>query len=409
MAQRPRVDKPTTPAHAPEKNLFSEFGNFLGDVGKNLFSPPGKKSIFGNLTGTEYANRSMGGTPQGAALGVMNQLTGKQDNTPVDAGNVPNTSKAGIWDYQYNKALGPYRSSHYTTDQPEAAPSYKGYGDFIQAAQDLLNKFGLGGGGAARVNFDPQRQAARSQWADADARTAAMYRQLQDSISGDAPGIQQNYEGAIKANDQRTQDTSAGIEGAYNRADDEAARMAQALGIQQAVGNSIQQGNFGGLDRANAVSGATQRGQIAATQYGTNEQSALDANRTTAQAAGLAGANTRAVRQNELSRILAGIDASEQNANLQAQSQAQGNREHEILSLADQLFGGSTETQQYADKMNMQAINAANKAPQPRMDINTAMALANKILGISSDNPLDTKDPNATDAYRKFIGTIMGN
>jgi hypothetical protein len=324
-------------------------------------------------------------------------LWGKQNNSPVASKTVGVDLSAPNLGPNWRGGKGGGGDDLPVEDER----SFKSYGDFITMAQELMEQFGLGGGG---VNYDPQRQAARSQWADADARTAAMYRQLQGSIEGDAAGINQNYQGAITANDQRTQDTQEDINGAYSTANDESARMAKALGIEEAVANTINAGNFGGLDQADAVADTAQRGQIAATQYGENQQNALDANRTTAQSAGLAGANTRAVRQNELSRILAQLDAEEQQANAQSRQ----NNSSQILGLAGDLFGNSTETQQYADKMDIAAAQAAADMPTPatpKMSVQDAMNFANQLMGFNEENPMDDKDERS--AFNAMMATLL--
>jgi hypothetical protein len=238
------------------------------------------------------------------------------------------------------------------TPQQDQVVESMGLGDAMRQAMEVLNQYGFGNSG---VDYDPVREALEQRYGQADSRTAALYSALQNSIQGQEGAVKQDYGQAIDSQTARTADTQGQVQGAYSDAVTGLDERAQALGIQEAVANSIREGNDLSRDQAAATAETAQRGEIASNQLSQNQGAAVDFNRGMAQTAGLTGTNTRNARLSEYLNGMADIDMQEaqQNSGLQAQ------QIQTALGLANQILGRSDDQQKYQDTLAQQAMEMA--------------------------------------------------
>lgn len=194
------------------------------------------------------------------------------------------------------------------------AEQQKSLADYLAQAAAMLS--GQGGGG---VNYDPQRNAARSLAADSDARLEAMYRQLRGSIDADAPVIQQAYQNAIDSTASIAQNAQQQTQAATDSANARNDQVLANLGIQQAAGNQIQEGRDLSSQTAEQIGDQASRGQAAGTLLASNQATALAHNTNIGNAAGLEGNLQRAANQSKLQALLAQIDMEEQQQNASRQ------------------------------------------------------------------------------------------
>lgn len=206
--------------------------------------------------------------------------------------------------------------------QEQGAAQQLGLLDFLQQALDL-GAGGAGGGGG--VDYNPLREAARGRYSQGNARLEAMYRQLADSIAGQAGTIGSNYDSAGQGYNQNAQQAQSTINDAYQASRDAQSRQFQQLGIQDAAAVLAAQGGNAAADQANAVSGIEQNRAAVTNQNEAAKQAALAQNASHVSAAGLAGAEQRGRLQAELNQLLGEYDVAEQTQN--AQLAARGGRD----------------------------------------------------------------------------------
>lgn len=199
-----------------------------------------------------------------------------------------------------------------------------------------------GGGG---VNYDPQREAARSRASENDARLEAMYRQLQGSYAADAPTIAASYDQATESTNEATDQGVTNINNAYDKARADQTAQLAALGIEDAAAVIAGAGQSATVDQADAVSNLEQNRGANVNELTANKQSAGTYNTRIGQAAGLEGNLQRAVNQSRLQQLLADIDAEEQGQN----AQLAGQNRSAAMSLAESLVGESRYNREYAD------------------------------------------------------------
>lgn len=226
-------------------------------------------------------------------------------------------------------------------------------------AQALSMVGGTGGGDIPMMNFDPERNAARSTAAEADARYEAMYRQLRGSIDADAPKIQAAYTQAID-------NTNAGAERAQGNAqaavDASQARNQSVLGnlgIQDANAQIIGEGRDANTQAAAAIGDMAQAQQAATTNLTANQASSVQQNQSIGNAAGLEGNLQRAQNQAKLQSLLAQIDMEEQGQNSQIAQQNASRQQSGMgnaLSLASQLYGYNREDIASENNLQMEAM-----------------------------------------------------
>lgn len=199
-----------------------------------------------------------------------------------------------------------------------------------------------GGGG---VNYDPQREAARSRASENDARLEAMYRQLQGSYAADAPTIAASYDQATASTNAATDQGVTNINNAYDKARADQTAQLAALGIEDAAAVIAGAGQSSGADQAGAVANLEQNRGANVNELNANKQSAGAYNTRIGQAAGLEGNLQRAVNQSRLQQLLAEIDAEEQGQN----ASLVGQNRSAAMSLAESLVGQDRYDREYRD------------------------------------------------------------
>lgn len=286
-----------------------------------------------------------------------------------------------------------------TEEAPAAAE--RTFASTLAEAMKLLSSLG----GAGGVDYDPYRQSARTNAAEADANVGAIYRALATSIGNDAPGIGQQYDTAKQTQQAASDQASQAIQQGYQSGRDMLSQQAAALGIQEAVGNQIEAGQTGAGDMSQRLADSAAQNQTAQTQLNTNRQSALDYNTAVKQAAQQEGAAQRAQRQAELRSVLAQIDVAEQDAN----RSTQGRQGESALSLAQWLWGQDTDEARYQDSLQQSAIEAAMSQGAGTPGVNAeSVALLQELLGYT--DPAQTqqwiqKNPaGATSLFKLFAG-----
>jgi hypothetical protein len=290
--------------------------------------------------------------------------------------------KYGIGDYVIG--LGPAAKKKKTTapkttdtlapapvDEP--APTLA---DFLRQASSYNTNTG--------PDFTALQNQLRGQASDSDARIAAMYNQLRGSIDADAPGIQQNYQGAVNAIGQQSNQASDSINAAYQAARNNRMAELQALGIQDAAARP----DLSGQDQARAVSNIAQNQAINQNQLSQNEASALTHNTNIGNAAGLEGNLQRANIQRQLTSRLADLQAQ--------QSQQAGQSMSQNIGLAEALSQDYWNQQDRKNALEQATMEAANKM-SPQDIITEYMKLLNQYGGdtdkakVQLDNLLSTK------------------
>ena len=282
--------------------------------------------------------------------------------------------------------------------------------DAAAQVKELMASLGMGGEGGG-VSFDPMRAQARAQWSDADARTLAMYTELGNAIAGDAGTLNKTYDEAVAntnaatefANKQNLQ-AQQGLNAMTNQ-------QAGALGIEEAVANTINSGNYATRDAADRVADTTSRGQITSNLMNTNRASALDYNTDLVGSARLAGAQQRSVRLNELNRLLAGYDVQEQEARARSASDLQGQTLDAVFKLMGinrgdikQLDEATWRAQQESNRWDIANLPGQSITGRPApMDQATARAYVIDLYGKDAFKGFSTQKA-AKDLYLKLQG-----
>lgn len=143
--------------------IFGEIANFSNDVTRNI----------ANFIGDPLSQGRPGG---GFGDSLVGSSPAAPFNRPARRSNRPGAGER--LNRAYNGGEAPVEEAGMTL------------ADYIRMASEMI-------GGGPGVNYDPQRNAARSQAAENDARLAAMYRQLRGSIDADAPIIKEGFQEAI--------------------------------------------------------------------------------------------------------------------------------------------------------------------------------------------------------------------
>lgn len=282
------------------------------------------------------------------------------------------------------------------------------FADTLAQAIEMMRN---GGGGG--VNYDPQRQTARDNAATADSNLAAMYAGLVNSIAADAQGIGTAYDTTGQRQQAITDETGQAIQQGYQAGTDMLTQQAQALGIEQAVANQIQNGSAPAGDLVQRLADNAAAGQTAQTQNATNRQAAVQYNDVVKNAAQQEGAQQRAQRQADLQSILADIDIAEQDANRSAQANQYSN----AVSLAQWLYGNQTDERRYQDALSKDAASLANERyiaelenqPQQAMQRVSAEseAFIQNLLGFEDPKQYQMwkqENPSGWAAFAKMIG-----
>jgi hypothetical protein len=281
-------------------------------------------------------------------------LWGKQNNSVVGPGPTDHereVNSPGGYGQKWTRGFNP-AGNFSALDTGSGLEQPRNFADILAEVQSMLQAQGAGGG----VSYDPLREQARSQWQDADARTLAMYQQLQNSIGAEAGNLGKVYDEGVAATNAATEFANQQNAQSAQNIGSMVNQQAGALGIQEAVANDLNAGNLSGQDQMARTADTTARGQLTSNQLGSNKVSALDFNSDLVGAAGLQGAMDRGARSNELQRLLAGYDVAEQEAN----AQAQGSYASDSMDLAKFLYGQENENWQFGNNMQRYATGEAN-------------------------------------------------
>ena len=232
------------------------------------------------------------------------------------------------------------------------------FADYLQMASGIFG----GGNSIPMANYDPQRNLLKQNAADNDSRLEAMYRQLRGSIDADAPVIQKGYQDAIDSTAQNAataqQNTQAATDSANSRND----AVLANLGIEQAMGNQIQQGTDLSSQTARQITDQASRGQAAGDRLVSNQATAVNHNTNIGNAAGLEGNLQRATNQAKLQSLLGqlGMQEEQENASRIAQNNSQ-NGIGEQIRLAQWMMGDATDERRYQDSISQSAAELSLK------------------------------------------------
>lgn len=246
------------------------------------------------------------------------------------------------------------------------------------------------------VNYDPERNAARSNASDADYRLGAMYKQLQNSIAADSPQIQAAYQTAIDNSANTSQTAQQNAQAAVDASQARNQSVLSNLGIQDANAQIIDQGRDANTQAAQRIGDMAANQQATSNNLTQNQAASVQQNNSIAGAAGLEGNLQRAQNQMKLQQLLAQIDAAEmdKNSSISAQNasarqSAQQNGLSTGLSLAQQLYGYNRDDINAENDLQMQAM----KMMQPNK-MQSALQLLPTLLNekggmFGSDTALD--------------------
>lgn len=325
----------------------TENSNFFTDVTRGL----------GNFFGPVFAP----GTQHGLGTGFGDYLVGSDPNRQPKA-----LARKGN---KYSR--GPVQPQAEETSLPDLQ-------SFLSQAMAILG----GGEELPGVNYDPLRANARNQSQEYDARLAAMYNQLQNSMRQDGTALQGSYQTAIDDTAQRAQQSQESIQGAGEAASAANMQQLQALGLGEAAGNAVSEGRDLNTQLAGAIQEAAARGQIAGDQLQSNQQSAVQANNGLVGAAGLEGNLQRSRVQSELAQLLAQYDMEEQQANQQVAAQNAQSRNSAMgqgLNLAQALYGSEWDKINYNDDTAMKIAEMQAQQNQPNK-LNQSMQFLQQLM-----------------------------
>jgi hypothetical protein len=352
-----------------QRNKFDSWGTGLGDT------------VFGVTRGYYDEKNEEVRDPRYNASQTLMESAWPTDRRPVSAARGRGNSgpgKAGI--------LGRLQSQY---GQGIEEPTEMSFSDILARAMEM---FGGGGGGPSSVSYDPQREAARTNAAESDAKIAGIYNALSQSIVGDAAGIGSSYDQAKAVQQAAADQAQQNVQAGYQSANDMLSQQAAALGIQEAVANQINSGQANGGDMTQRLSDLAAQNAQAQSQLGTNRQSALDYNTAVDQAARQESASRRAALAGELRNILGQIDSAENEANASLANQygsQQGQAQDSALSLAQWMYENQTDERRYQDDQSRRATELALKYPgqqgsQPPVNPESLRRLQ-ELIGYSED------------------------
>lgn len=350
-----------------------DFSNFLGEIASDPFGPR-------KVVGGGYGDYLFGSNPVDQESGLLGKFMGEQ----------PGRNERPEEDFT-DRFRGGYGGG--------AGQSQMTLADALKQAAALIGSQG----GVPSINYDPQRNEARTRATENDARLEAMYRQLRGSIDADAPKLQEAYQGALDSTRQNAADAQSQTQAATDSANSRNAQVLANLGIQQAQGNIVQQGNDLNTQTAQRMADQATKGQAASDRLVSNQATALQHNTNVGNAAGLEGNLQRSSNGARLQALLAELDMQEQQANQSAAAQNASLGRSDLgrqLDLAQWMVGNNTDEQRYQDSLQQQAAEQAAQGQQTLPDLDQFLqALAARGIEIPED-PRDLA--SLMDAARRY-------
>ena len=369
MANKP-VKTPAATKYANNKGVSGSFDhtrNFLTDAGRGFAN-------FGSSLGAFLGSRN---APK---YGAGDQLFGipKAAQRPKAAPQSP---------YQRPEIPQIQQDNH---PELQGLNAPKTFADYLAEAQGMLGA----GGGASRsggVDYSGQISAARTNAGASDARLAAMYSQLQNSIGADAAGIKSNYDTAKASQVANAAAASSQTAQGYQSARDAQTAQFARLGIGDAAGVLAANGGNAARDQAVANSNIAQSQQISGNQTDAHQASALTYNTRLGQAAGAEGTSQRATLQNNLSTKLAQLQSQQAQANSQYAQQGASQAMDLAKTLGD--FDNSAAQRRY----QMDPSNPTNVKNDLRNQLVASQIQANNLK--NQNFQANTASPTAAAQY----------
>lgn len=202
---------------------------------------------------------------------------------------------------------------------------------FLSQARQAIGDGGLGDA----LNTIANREANyKEQAKQGDARLAAMYDQLRNSILADSEKISGNTNEAREGMREIATNEQTAINDAYQATQARQDEILGRLGIDDAQAIGIAQGDVQGASRNQAIERAATR-DAAAQEYTTSVgQNAQNLNISNAAAAGMEGADRRADLGTQLASALAAL----QDERAATTNEFNSRNQQMAMSLASQLF-----------------------------------------------------------------------
>jgi hypothetical protein len=357
--------------------------NFGSDFGDFLFSRPGRTKVGSQVFGSD---RSGGG----------NDPISRDQKLREQARHAQRGRAQQDQVYENRRLMGEQMGQ-----QPQ---DFRSFADYLRQAEEML-----GGGG---VNYDPQRNALRTNAGQANDIIGSIYASLQQQFADSAPQIAQRYAQSGENIDLNTAQAANSVNSSNDAIRNAQTQQLQALGIQDAIANVAPQQ---AADQANALQSIQQTGQIAGnanTGYGSSAATYNEENKGTA---GMEGASKRALLQANLLSALADVDAREQEDNASLSSQ----RQNSALSVAQLLMEEDPEGASAAAAQSRAANEAAQQQFENELSVREFDAKYNKpkssglglqqvldLIAQQSGGSLDNMDPKnlaaLVNAYSRF-------
>ena len=221
-------------------------------------------------------------------------------STPMSGGGIkPSFSKANSKATTSGAgASGPKTAKQKTAGKPQPVDPASLYSTFEELYNDIMANYGdrvVPGGGIDRAPYDA-----------ANAKIAAMYRQLEGSFGGDAEAIKKFFQTAAENYEANAGQARSSIQEAYGASNRERMRQLQALGIEE---SAAVVGDDTVRDQANALSNVARLLEAAQSRNTGYQESALTLNEQMKGLARMEGAQRQAALQEALSRAAAEASA----------------------------------------------------------------------------------------------------
>lgn len=368
------------------------FPSFLNDLGRNFHNF--RETAWNGMTGQKQAPRGggLGDSMYGRAAG---QRVGPKV-TPANRAAQRDFDRSGtsFFDpFGTANQFAPPAGNKVMRNPAEEVPGYLELQQLLAAANQPQLSFSEALAqardqvGVNRVSYDPQRQTARSNASEADARLEAMYRQLKGSIDADESKIAAAYTTARDAGNASAAQAQQAVQDASNAANARNDEVLANLGISDAQKQIIGEGRDLASQTARQVGDMGAKQQAAATNLSELQASGVQQNRSIGNAAALEGNTQRAQNQAKLQALLAQIDMKEQQDNQAAEQQA----ESQSMSLAQALMQSSGAARNDAYGRYQDALNRSDGLQQAAAQ----QAQAQQELNWKMNQPQDDPDARA--------------